>query len=705
MEQIGLYTQETPFSTENAGTSEWCIARRNNRQYFVKKFHSPVYPSKSIGLPEKMYNAGVAEFKVALASRRYLYQQLRETCQSGICVVPIEVINYQFHICTIADYVVGNISPEQICKLSEWQRLILMRTLTLALMEVHNAGVVHSDMKPENVLISQDEKGNCRLRLIDFDGGFFESNPPADPEEVVGDPAFFAPEAYMLSIDEDIRLDHRIDIFSLGIILHYFWSGSFPAISSGQTIAECLLSDGRVTFDEAIPPAIQQLIRKMISVKPEDRPALKSVYDLLGIQAGLYSPGIIKLQSDQKPEAHEAGERIREADVRVDHRTESGELLKSEAIKIPYGTRKLVDAGDDIEGYYLISLRTKEVAVDWDGGCESPITFTYVKKEAESTGSFKKIMYCAAAAAGMLIAYWVIMYSLSMGAYESGDYSKARKYMDLTPFFSLLNKSVYDQNEQMLVSHSESESSFLSTSSEESYGFSSVETDRGSVIVRWTDPEQNAPYSVSYQYIGDSKIEYPWYWAGTNEEDSITYTKSFTIDGLIPGKTYQFEVTDRNGKSIKNVHTLPSPRDFFESYSDSDFGEAFLGVDIVPAVKAYDQADEEAETISSLDASLIVSNMGSEEFGFQYSINCLELDQSYTYYTQIFVTAPNGYIGCLLSHDIEYKAGYGGVYWSFLGSEMFEMVYDKFASIPSGTWTVDLYLDGMHVNTSYFPIG
>ena len=65
MKQIGLYQTTSDFSTQDAGTAEWCTAERDGKRYFIKKFHTPVYPSKEIGLPEKMYKAGVEEFHAA----------------------------------------------------------------------------------------------------------------------------------------------------------------------------------------------------------------------------------------------------------------------------------------------------------------------------------------------------------------------------------------------------------------------------------------------------------------------------------------------------------------------------------------------------------------------------------------------------------------------------------------------------------------
>jgi len=446
MERIGLYTQLTEFTTEHAGTAEWCKAERNGKQYFVKKFQSPVYPKKDIGLPEKMYNAGVAEFKEAVALKTDIYQRLRECDQSGVLVVPLEVINFQFHICTIADYVVGNIAPEQICQLSEWQRLVLMRTLTLALMNVHSVGVVHSDMKPDNVLITQDEKGHCKLHLIDFDGSFLEANPPTDPEEVIGDPTFFAPEAYQLSMDEDIRLDHRIDVFALGIIFHYFWSGKYPIKPAEQTIGECLVRGGNVSCDSSIPPVLKQLIMKMISADPNNRLNLQSVYDVLGIQIANTTPSVINLQPKEKLISTEKSEE--KAEVRINFCDENGRVLKYRTLLIPYGSKKIVEA-ETISGYHCTGLKTKEIVVDAKGHVTSPIKFEYkndapiVAEKSKGKKVFRTLLW-------LFVIYWIIMFLLSFGAYNNAQYSEAKKYMDMTPFFSTFFETTYDECLRML---------------------------------------------------------------------------------------------------------------------------------------------------------------------------------------------------------------------------------------------------------------
>jgi len=61
------------------------------------------------------------------------------------------------------------------------ERVVVIRSLLLGLWELHRVGVVHGDIKPENVLIVQQPIGPV-ARLIDCDDGYLASEPPANPD-------------------------------------------------------------------------------------------------------------------------------------------------------------------------------------------------------------------------------------------------------------------------------------------------------------------------------------------------------------------------------------------------------------------------------------------------------------------------------------------------------------------------------------------
>ena len=425
MQNIGRYKQMTEFTTENAGTAEWCRASLDGVDYFVKKFQSPVYPSAEVELPEKKMKARILRFHTALENKKKLYERLEAQNSSGALLVPVEVMNYQYHICTIAEFVTGNVRPKDVCHLNPWQRLVLMRTLTKALMNVHAAGVVHSDMKPENVVIEQSEEGNCRLRLIDFDGSFFMEDAPSKADEVHGDPAYFSPEAYRLSLGEDVTLDYRIDIFALGMIMHYVWCGSLPGKPTDQTVGECVLRGGSVVLDESLPLALRMTIMKMLDADPDRRLSLQSVDQVLAEQIKRYPARPLVVIATRKPpepgkrpderkKDEEARctdrERIPARDVRpitileVDTK---GNTLRSRNVDVAFGGSAVIKARS-IEGYRLISDTERKVTVSKTGlVSNSTVRFTYeriARKRMSTSGIVWLVILGLAVTIGIVIA-------------------------------------------------------------------------------------------------------------------------------------------------------------------------------------------------------------------------------------------------------------------------------------------------------------
>ena len=175
--RIASYVQDTPFTSANAGTAEWCFGHKDGRKFFIKRFLSPTYPSSDLGLDPDMTQAMAGVFHRFVNAKTQLYDRLRATRNHGFLVVPEEVFTYQFHLVAVSEKVSGEVKPGSICKLHPWHRLSLMGSLNAALAAVHSAGIVHSDLKPENLMISKTATGRYTLRLIDFDGSFPEENP------------------------------------------------------------------------------------------------------------------------------------------------------------------------------------------------------------------------------------------------------------------------------------------------------------------------------------------------------------------------------------------------------------------------------------------------------------------------------------------------------------------------------------------------
>lgn len=115
--------------------------------------------------------------------------------------------------------------------LEEYEAALILQQLIQAIQYLNlELGLIHRDMKPENVLVQTNkEKGVIgRVKIIDFGFAVYKSNLKnlGVKEKYAGTPGFVAPEIYL---QQDF--DEGVDMFSLGIILFFMLSGHFPFAS------------------------------------------------------------------------------------------------------------------------------------------------------------------------------------------------------------------------------------------------------------------------------------------------------------------------------------------------------------------------------------------------------------------------------------------------------------------------------------------
>jgi serine/threonine-protein kinase len=154
------------------------------------------------------------------------------------------------------------------------EALGLTRKLALGLEHAHARGLVHRDLKPDNVMV---ERADGRPRILDFglailaelgDAGRLTSR-----HTVVGTPHYMSPE-HVCGFD----LDGRSDLFSLGVILYQMLCGRMPFDATPIEIAQRYLHDRIPRFAERVPGLVvdveaEALCRRMIAVDRNARPA------------------------------------------------------------------------------------------------------------------------------------------------------------------------------------------------------------------------------------------------------------------------------------------------------------------------------------------------------------------------------------------------------------------------------------------------
>ncbi len=114
---------------------------------------------------------------------------------------------------------------QQTRKLSAREALQIIAQVCDALQYAHDEGIVHRDIKPENVLI--DRKGH--VKIADFGLAKILDTEAGDPHltvdgQVMGTPHYMAPE----QLERPQEVDHRADIFSLGVVFYELLTGELP---------------------------------------------------------------------------------------------------------------------------------------------------------------------------------------------------------------------------------------------------------------------------------------------------------------------------------------------------------------------------------------------------------------------------------------------------------------------------------------------
>jgi serine/threonine-protein kinase len=140
----------------------------------------------------------------------------------------------------------------------------------------HEAQVVHRDMKPENVFLCDDRGRTDFVKIMDFGISKFISAHDTNMRltgtgKVVGTPLYMAPE----QARGDDSLDHRVDIYAVGIMLFELLAGRPPFVASSylgvltQHLHERPPSLTSVRAD--IPPDLVEAVERALEKNPADR--------------------------------------------------------------------------------------------------------------------------------------------------------------------------------------------------------------------------------------------------------------------------------------------------------------------------------------------------------------------------------------------------------------------------------------------------
>jgi len=155
-----------------------------------------------------------------------------------------------------------------------------------ALAHAHAEGVIHRDVKPENVFLVQRSQGRWAVKVLDFGIAKVTSNPALTKMgQALGSPMFMAPEACR---GDDV--DQRADLYSFGILLYVMLTGRVPFQDESLLKVLQMQVSSPVPplrqFNAEVSPEIEAVVLRALAKNPDDRyPSMDAL--LMDLQAVL----------------------------------------------------------------------------------------------------------------------------------------------------------------------------------------------------------------------------------------------------------------------------------------------------------------------------------------------------------------------------------------------------------------------------------
>ena len=156
----------------------------------------------------------------------------------------------------------------------------VLREVAWALAYAHGQGLVHRDVKPDNILI---ESASGRVLVADFGIAAAASDTSVQDGGIAGTPEFMSPEQALGK-----QIDARSDLYGLGATAFYAFSGRFPfeGTSATEVLAKQVTEPAPplASLGLAVPGKLASLVDRCLAKEPDHRPAsAQALAEQLGV--------------------------------------------------------------------------------------------------------------------------------------------------------------------------------------------------------------------------------------------------------------------------------------------------------------------------------------------------------------------------------------------------------------------------------------
>lgn len=220
----------------------------------------------------------------AVVSRRIAHPNIVEVLGTG------ELEQQKFHVMECLDGVVLRDLMESAPAMSVPRAVAIARQIASALAAAHEAGIVHRDVKPENVMVGEKD-GKLTVKLIDFGAAKDLTQPGIAGETIMGTPIYMAPEQMWGQ-----ETTAATDVYAFGLLVYEMLAGKLPfkarkfvelreerstqeptplrvSLIERLRAASNRIGGPAALLREAVPAELEALIMTCLARSQEERPA------------------------------------------------------------------------------------------------------------------------------------------------------------------------------------------------------------------------------------------------------------------------------------------------------------------------------------------------------------------------------------------------------------------------------------------------
>jgi len=197
----------------------------------------------------------------------------------------------------VFEYLEGSVLSDEVYRVGGMpvrRAVRIARQITSALSAAHAAGIVHRDLKSDNVFLTDREEASDHVKVIDFGISRFleaEDERSSARNTVMGTPQFMAPEQ-ILTPD---NVDQRADIYALGVILYEMLTARRPFQNDDpEALLHSIVKDAPPPLERPdAPPGLEEmLVTRLLAKDREQRyQSMKDVEGALEAFAGVLREG------------------------------------------------------------------------------------------------------------------------------------------------------------------------------------------------------------------------------------------------------------------------------------------------------------------------------------------------------------------------------------------------------------------------------